>query len=114
MRSPRAFSLVELLTALVLLAVGLASYARAAAAVARLESTARMRRTAAAMLVARLDSLTGLRCGESRTGESTRDGVREFWQVSPAAGRLLLSETIETTSHRVPPRHYTLPLECRP
>ena len=77
-----AFSLVELLVALVLLAVGLAACMRAAGAVARLEGDAVRRRRVADVLRARLDSLAATACGPDAGGRATAGGVTEDWQAT--------------------------------
>jgi len=77
-----AFSLVELLVALVLLAVGLAACVRAAAAVARLEGDAARRRLVADVLRARLDSLAATACGPDAAGRAASGGITEDWQAT--------------------------------
>jgi prepilin-type N-terminal cleavage/methylation domain-containing protein len=114
MRAPRAFTLIELITALVLLGVGLAAHTRAAAAVARLEGTARLRLAAAAVLTARLDSLSGLRCGETRSGVAASAGVHETWHVSPTGRRLLWDDSIAVPGRPSLGRRWSSTLPCRP
>jgi prepilin-type N-terminal cleavage/methylation domain-containing protein len=75
-----AFSLVELVVSLVLLGVGLAAFARAAAAVARLEGDARRRYRMADVLRARIDSLAALPC-TSASGTASADGIDETWRA---------------------------------
>ena len=114
MRAPRAFTLVELITALVLLGVGLAAHARAAVAVARLEASARLRMTAAAALTARLDSLAGQRCDELRSGVAAADGIHEFWSVRPGDARLVWEDSIAVAGRPALGRRWSLTLPCRP
>ncbi|MBA4072176.1 MAG: hypothetical protein C0497_10125 [Gemmatimonas sp.] len=114
MRALRAFSLIELLTALVLLAVGLASFARAAGAVARLENDARLRRVVAAAMQARLDTLGAEACGAARAGESRQQGVHERWSVVPQGRRLLLTARIDISARPTLARRLTASIACLP
>jgi prepilin-type N-terminal cleavage/methylation domain-containing protein len=114
MRAPRAFSLIELLTSLVLLAVGLAAFVRAASAVARLENDARLRRLVAAAMQARLDTLQVEVCGVARSGESRQQGVHERWNVVPQGRRLLLTERIDVPSRPTLARRFTASIACLP
>ncbi len=114
MRARSALSLIELLTALVLLAVGLASYARAAGAVARLESDARLRRLVAAAMQARLDTLGGQACGGARSGEARRQGVHERWSVVPQGHHLLLTEHVDVPARPALARQLTVTIWCGP
>ena len=114
MRALRAFSLIELLTALVLLAVGLASFVRAAGAVARLENDAMLRRLVAAAMLARLDTLGAAACGDARSGESRRQGVHEQWSVVPQGRHLLLTERIDVAARPAQARRLTATVSCVP
>jgi len=114
MRSRRAFSLVELLTALVLLAVGLAAFVRAAASVARLEADARLRRTVGEVMRARLDTLRGLGCGGEAAGTAQHGGVRERWRARPDGARLALTDTIEVAARPALARAVASAAACEP
>jgi prepilin-type N-terminal cleavage/methylation domain-containing protein len=110
----RAFSLIELLTALVLLAVGLAAYARAAGAVARLENDAMLRRLVAGAMQARLDTLRADACGAARAGESHQPGVHERWSVVPAGRHLVLEVRVDVPARPALSRRLTAAIPCRP
>ncbi|MBM3907438.1 MAG: prepilin-type N-terminal cleavage/methylation domain-containing protein [Gemmatimonadetes bacterium] len=114
MRPRHAFTLVELIVALMLLGVGIAAYARAAAAIARLEGSARLRLTAAAALAARLDSLSGLPCGEARGGVAATEGIHETWRVRPGDGILLWDDSIAVPARPALSRRWSLAVACRP
>lgn len=114
MRALRAFSLIELLTALVLLAVGLASYARAAGAVARLENDALLRRLVAAAMQARLDSLGAAACGDARSGDSHRRGVHERWSVVPQGRHRLLTVRVDVPARPSLARRLSASIACLP
>lgn len=115
MRLPRAFSLVELLAALVLLAVGLAATVRAAAGVARLERDAALRHTIASALQARLDTLATGGCGAgSGAGETARDGIRERWTAVAAGARLLVTDTIDAVGRPALSRALSVVIACQP
>lgn len=110
----RAFSLIELLTALVLLAVGLAAYARAAGAVARLENDALLQRLAAAAMQARLDTLQADACGAPRAGEAHWQGVHERWSVEPQGRHLVLTLRVDIPVRPSLSRQLTVAIACRP
>lgn len=114
MRALRAFSIIELLTALVLLTVGLAAFTRAAGAIARLESDARLRRTVAATLRARLDSLSGLACGAERSGAAQHAGVGEHWHATAGGRHLVLADTIDVAARPSLSRTLATTIACRP
>lgn len=110
----RAFSLVELLAALVLLAVGLAAYARAAGAVARLENDAWLRRLVAGVVQGRLDTLRAEACGAARAGESHQRGVHERWRVVPQGRHLVLDARVEVPARPPLSRRLTASIPCLP
>jgi MprA protease rhombosortase-interaction domain-containing protein len=114
MRAPRAFTIVELITALVLLAVGLAAFARAAGAVARLERDARIQRLIGATLRARLDSLTHSACGRASAGDTTHDGIRERWHAGSQGRHIVLDLQIDASARPSLSRRVTSSLPCTP
>ncbi len=114
MRVPRAFTIVELITAMVVLAVGIAAAARAAAAIARLERDAQLRRTVAATVLARLDSLVPRACGESSAGDATHDGVRERWRTASVDRHFQLDLSVDATVRPSLSRHLVIDVPCRP
>jgi MprA protease rhombosortase-interaction domain-containing protein len=114
MRTPRAFTIVELITALVLLAVGLAAFARAAGAVARLERDAHIQRLIAATLRARLDSLTQVACGSERAGDTTHDGIRERWHAASQGRHIVLDLQIDATARPSLSRRLSSAVPCTP
>ena len=112
MRTPRAFTIVELITALVLLAVGLAAFARAASAVARLERDARFQRLIAATLRARLDSLTHVACASESVGDTSHDGIRERWRAEPHGRHVVLDLQLDVTARPSLSRHVSSSVPC--
>ncbi len=114
MTDRRAFSLIELLAALVLLAVGLAAYARAAAAVARLENDALLRRLVAGAMQARLDTLRAEPCGTARSGEAHLMGVHERWSATPQGRHLLLEGSVDVPARPPLSRRLTAVITCQP
>ena len=112
MRHRPGFSLIELLTALVLLAVGLAAYARAAGAVARLENDARLRRAIADVTQARLDSLAAAPCGPSRSGQAQHAGIGERWTATSDGRRWLVSDSLAVHARPTFARAYAATVAC--
>lgn len=111
--APQAFSLVELLTALVLLVVGLAAVTRAAGAIARLEGDARLRRATASALGARLDSVTAWPCATVSDGEASLDGVRERWQTISFGPWVLLLDSVAVPARPALSRVLHVPVACQ-
>lgn len=93
MRASPAFTVIEILTALVLLAVGLAGFTRAAGAIAMLQRDARLRRTVADAMQARLDSLAAAPCLDA-DGRAERDGVIEQWRAVVDGRAISLTDTL--------------------
>lgn len=114
MKGRPGFSLAELLTALVLLGVGLAAFVRAAGAVARLENDARLRRALAVVMQARLDSLAARPCGLAQSGHAVHAGIDERWAAISDGRRWFVSDTIAVRSRPSLARDYTATLACRP
>jgi prepilin-type N-terminal cleavage/methylation domain-containing protein len=115
MRTRLAFTLVEVLTALVLLAVGLAASTRAALGVARLENDARARRMVAAIVRARLDSLSASPCPADRqSGDTLRNGIREQWEASPAGSHVELILDLQVVIRPSLSRTYAVSVPCQP
>lgn len=110
----RAFSLVELLTALVLLAVGLAAFVRAAGAVARLDNDARLRRALADVTQARIDSFAAQPCGAPGAGQANHAGVSERWSASSDGRRWLVVDSLAVRSRPSLARTYAVTVSCSP
>ncbi|MHB1313107.1 MAG: prepilin-type N-terminal cleavage/methylation domain-containing protein [Gemmatimonadaceae bacterium] len=107
-----AFSLAELLVALVLLAVGLAACVRAASAVARLEGDAGRRRRVAEVLRARLDSLAATACGPDAGDHATSGGVTEDWQATSDGRRWQLVVRVAAIGRPALARTWTASVRC--
>ncbi len=111
----RGFSLVELLTALVLLAVGLAAYARAAGAVARLDHDTQLRRAVAAVTTARLDSVVAEPCdGAPHSGVATFQGVQERWSTVPEGRRVRFADSTVVPSRPSIAHAIAATIACNP
>ena len=108
-----AFSLVELLVALVLLAVGLGAGMRAAGAVARLEGDAARRRRVADVLRARLDTLAVTTCGPDVGGHAASGGITEDWQATSVGGRWHLVVRAGAAGRPALARTWTASVRCR-
>ena len=86
---PRGFTLVELLIATVVLAVGLLALTSAGAAIARLEGRGQQLARIAAAGETRLELLRSQRC-EAASGASDSGGLEERWSVTQGAARTLV------------------------
>ena len=83
---PRGFTLVELLIATVVLAVGLLALTSAGAAIVKLESRGQQLARIAAVGETRLELLRLQRC-EATSGASDSGGLEERWGVTHGASR---------------------------
>jgi hypothetical protein len=106
---------VELLIAVILLAVGLSGALSSASSVARGMGGGVRQTVAAGLAQARLDSLSSLSCAQlvgGLTGTSVTRGIREYWSVIDGRNiktlsvRLVLPRTVRE------PR-YTTVIPCR-
>lgn len=96
-RVARGFTLVELLVAATLLAVGLLALVGCATAVARLVGDGERRATVAALAARRLEQLHASGCAATG-GSGIERGVRERWSV---ASRGSTARELEDTLHIV-------------
>jgi prepilin-type N-terminal cleavage/methylation domain-containing protein len=81
------FSIIEVLVALVLTAVGLLGMAGSAALALRTASAAARQQSAVQLATTRLAQLTATGCALARDGATLENGpVREDWTIGPLAG----------------------------
>lgn len=80
---PPAFTLLEVLVALVILAVGLLGLSANAAAVSRLVGDGSRLTIAAAIATARFEQIRALPCASSSSGTAITRGIEERWTVAP-------------------------------
>ncbi|HET7553224.1 MAG TPA: prepilin-type N-terminal cleavage/methylation domain-containing protein [Gemmatimonadaceae bacterium] len=92
---PQGFTLVELLIATVVLAVGLVALTSAGAAIVKLEGRGQQLARVAAMAETRLELLRSQRCAAA-PGAGSKHGLEERWRVAQSATRTLaLVDSIE-------------------
>jgi Tfp pilus assembly protein PilV len=92
----RAFTLVELLVALVLINCALLALVGGAALVLRQSNTASSRASAQAIAQNRLARLSGGACPAPQSGSSDAPGLHEEWQVlSLDSATRLLDDSVE-------------------
>lgn len=85
-KRPRGFTIVELLIATVVLAVGLLALTSAGAAIVKLESRGQRLARIAAAGETRLEQLRAQRC-EATSGASDSGGFEERWSATQSASR---------------------------
>jgi prepilin-type N-terminal cleavage/methylation domain-containing protein len=103
-RESPGFSIVELLVALTLLALGLLGLAGTALSIARLQRDGATRSLAAAMAESRLELVRAARCVPT-SGDTSTGALVEHWHVAPLGGNaqeLIDSIAIPGASGRVP------------
>ena len=102
-QSPRGFTLVELLVALLLLDVGLLGLVGFAAALSRDGNDTRATARAWAIASARIERMASVACGGSGSGSEAWSGVAEWFSDvgGPNETRLLSDSVRIATSHGV-------------
>lgn len=88
MKSRRAFTLVEIVVAIMLLSVGVLALAGTAVLVLRLIGAGGTHAVAAATAESRFEILRATPCAALASGSSVARGVQEQWSVGPAGTRL--------------------------
>jgi prepilin-type N-terminal cleavage/methylation domain-containing protein len=83
LRARRGFTLVELMVAILLMAVGVLGLASTAVAVARLSGGAAQQTVAANVAATRFEQLRSASCSTIKAGSATTRGVSERWVVTP-------------------------------
>lgn len=117
-RARRGFSLVEMIFAILMLAIGLLSLAGLALASSRMTTGGGRQMTASAFAQARFDSLASMPCAVlapngPQTGTTTPvRGVRESWAVTDGNRVKNLVDTIWVTG-RTRPLVYLSVIPCR-
>ena len=84
-RSPRGFSIVELVVAMMLVAVGLLSLVGANTVLVRRRNEARQRLSAVAAAANRIAQLSSGPCLSTSGTSSTQTGIAEHWSVKARA-----------------------------
>ena len=82
----RAFTLLEVLVALVILGVGVTALSGNAALVSRLVGDGTRLNLAATIATARFEQLRGLPCLGVASGTAITHGVQEHWTAAPLSG----------------------------
>lgn len=89
-------TVVEVLTALLVLSVGLLGMAGTSTLALRTASSASSERRALGRLQLRLATLTAAGCESASSGSAATDGVREAWTIAaPERGAALVSVSVE-------------------
>lgn len=78
-----AFTLLEVLVALIVLAVGILGLSASSALVSRLVGDASRLTIAATVATARLEQLRGISCAGAAPGTAITRGIEERWAVAP-------------------------------
>jgi prepilin-type N-terminal cleavage/methylation domain-containing protein len=97
-RARQGFTLVELIVAVMVMAVGVLGIAGTAVAVARLAGGASQQTVAANVAATRFEQLRSVSCGAIRAGSATTRGVSERWAVTSmgAAGGVTTYDVVDT------------------
>jgi prepilin-type N-terminal cleavage/methylation domain-containing protein len=114
-RAPAGFTLVEILVALVILALGLLGMASSAAVVTRQVGGAANQTVASQTIANRLEKLRSLGCSKIGNDDETNRGVYEHWVpgATPVNGVLFVVDTVKYSvagTQRV--QTYTITVPC--
>jgi prepilin-type N-terminal cleavage/methylation domain-containing protein len=118
-RPPRGFTIIEVLVAIILLAVGLVSLAALGPATMKLAAGGALQTAATAAAEARFDSLASLPCTTLAANGATTQGsgspgrrIREHWVVTDGTNIKRLLDTL-WLPNRTRPLVYQNVLPCR-
>lgn len=118
-QAPRAragFTIVEMLVAIMVLAVGVLGLASTAAVVHRQMASGERQSVAASIAQSRFDSLTSRNCvaisGTTGIASYRRGQIRESWNVVDGDNVKQITDTIRITGRRLP-LIYTTYVPCR-
>lgn len=98
----RAFTLPEVLVAILVLAVGILGLTASGAYIATQAGDARAMTEGAVLAGRALDSLRALPCGSLASGSLTSRGSIMRWTASPGSRTVALSATLELFTRRGP------------
>ena len=93
-RAAAGFTLVELLVAMMVFAIGVLGLAATAASVTRLMGGATRQTIAANIAQSRLEKLRASPCGTLTNGADTTRGVVSAWTVQPVTRGVNVTETV--------------------
>ena len=112
--SPRAgFTLVELMVAIMIFAVGMLGLAATAASVTRMMGGARRQTLAATAAQSRIERLRSSPCSTLTSGADTSRGIISTWTVSPVTRGVNVTETVlYPTTRGMRSRTYNTTLSC--
>jgi prepilin-type N-terminal cleavage/methylation domain-containing protein len=113
-RKPRAgFTLVELLVAMMVFAVGMLGLAATAATVTKLMGGAKRQTIASTVAQSRMERLRSSPCGSLVAGTETSRGVVNKWTVEPITRGVNVTDTVTFRSARgVTYKVYKTTLPC--
>jgi prepilin-type N-terminal cleavage/methylation domain-containing protein len=110
----RGFTLVEVMIAIIVIAIGVMGLAGTASFVATQMGGGRAQTLAAGMATAVADSLSARRCSALVDGTQTRRGVTVSWRIADSSRTRWVSETVQYTPRRGPVKtaNYTMVIQC--
>ena len=114
MQARDGFTIVELLVALMIFAVGMLGLAATAGSVTRMMGGARRQVIAATVAQTRLERLRSSPCNSITSGTETTRGVTSTWTVSPVTRGVNITERVsfQTSKAGVRTRTYMTTIPC--
>ena len=112
--SRKGFTLVELLVALMVFAVGMLGLAATAGSVTRMMGGARRQTIAATVAQSRLERIRSSPCASLVSGSDTVRGVISIWTITAVSRGVNVSETVRYPTSRggMRSKTYTTALSC--
>ena len=107
------FTIVELLVAVVILAVGVLGLAATSAVVLQQMTGAKVQTNASQIAQSRVELLAGKSCpAMAFTGSATSGQVKETWTVTPSSNRTLTANVSVTFPGRTNPEQFNTVIAC--
>jgi prepilin-type N-terminal cleavage/methylation domain-containing protein len=113
----RGFTLVELVVAVLIMAVGVMGLASTAAVVSRLMGGAGQQVVAAAVASSRFEQLRSLQCSRIAGGAATTRGVSEKWSIGGTTPNLAVVDSVTSVKisrRRATTQVYSSFVRCTP
>ncbi|HEX6053105.1 MAG TPA: prepilin-type N-terminal cleavage/methylation domain-containing protein [Gemmatimonadaceae bacterium] len=114
LRARRGLTLIEVMIAIIVMAVGIMGLAGTASYVTQQMGGGNMQTIAAGMATKVADSLSARRCSALVDGSQTSRGVRVAWTVEDSSRTRWVRQSVEYTPKRGPAKtvNYVLVVQC--
>lgn len=97
LRTPRGFTVIELIVAMLVLTVGVLGMATTSVVLSRQIAAGRQQIIAATLAQSRFERLRSVRCTTITAGSATTRGVTESWTKQDVARAVIVTDTVRWT-----------------